>query len=409
MPDADHRPNRPLSARWLDLEVGDREVVPRYLVTPTDRAMVDRALAWLSENEGTRRADIEAHVLDACPSQARRLSWLALMKMLQGLCGFVVPSPIQPALLREAVFEAAAQVDRSRDAVLGDVAERFSLSVTDLERWLYADIMPERCLGALPAGLTAEEAARRYNLAQAQGLLQRSEWARIRAGAQLAPVLRHARRQRLICNVDRGTAAARPKEDGDWQIVVSGPLSLFHHTTIYGRAMAGWLPVLARAPGWTLEASCRLRDIGPRRFRADHTGPISAVESQPLRPFDSALETHFARDMAREVGDRFHVLREADPYQVDGQVVCPDFTLIERETDLRVAVELVGFWTPEYLTRKLALLRQVSPGWVICVDESLAAGREGQLPPGPLFRFRRRVPVRAFVSFLERTVLRRGS
>lgn len=409
MDDADRGPSRPFSTRWLDLEVGDREVVPRYLVTPADRAVVDDALAWLSENAGTRRADLEAHVLDACPSQARRPSWLALMQMLQGLCGFVVPCPIQPALLREAVFEAAAQADGSREAVLGEVAERFSLSAAELVRSLYADLTPERRLGTLPAGLSAEEVMQRYNLGLAQGLLQRSEWARIRAGAQLAPVLRHARRQRLICNVEKGGGASAPPADGPWQILVSGPLALFHHTTIYGRAMAGWLPVLARAPGWELEASCRLRDVGPRRFLADHTGPISAVASQPLRPFDSALETHFARDMAREVGERFHVIREADPYQVDGRVVCPDFTLIERETGLRIAVELVGFWTPEYLTRKLSVLRQVSPGWVVCVDESLAAGREAQLPPGPLFRFRRRVPVRAFVSFLERTVLsRRG-
>jgi predicted nuclease of restriction endonuclease-like RecB superfamily len=382
----------PVPERLLDVRLDGPRVVPRYLTGPADHALAAEALAALRALRGQPRAEVEAALFArAAELGHRRLAWLALTNLVRSLCGFRSRSPVQPALLREAVFAAAA-VDRA--GALDEVSNRFGMSPDEVRECLYADVPAERLLGPVPEELTASSLAACYNLSLAQGVLVRAEAVTVRVSGNWATVLRHASRQQLLC---------RAKRDAEGVAIrLSGPLSLFHHTTKYGRAMAGWLPVVIRAPGWRLEATCRLRRAGRRVFCADHRDPVSAVGTRPLKPFDSDLERRFARDLTRLAGDRFEVLREADPVQLeDGRVVCPDFTLVGRPDGApRLQVELVGFWTPQYLSRKLALLRAL-PSWIVCIDESLAAGHPDELPAGPLFRFRRRIVVEEFLAFVD--------
>ena len=66
-------------------------------------------------------------------------------------------------------------------------------------------------------------------------------------------------------------------------------------------------------------------------------------------------------------------------------------------------VEIVGFWTPDYLTEKLARLRQAAlPAFVLCIDEERACA-PSELPPGlPVVTFRRRVDAAAVMREVER-------
>jgi hypothetical protein len=63
----------------------------------------------------------------------------------------------------------------------------------------------------------------------------------------------------------------------------------------------------------------------------------------------------------------------------------------------------VGFWTPDYLSEKLARLRQASPpAFVLCIDEERACA-PSELPPGlPVVTFRRRVDAAAVMREVER-------
>jgi hypothetical protein len=383
----------PVPERLLDLRLDGPRVVPRYLTGPDGHALAAEALETLARLRGQPRVEVEEALrARAAALGRRRLAWLALTNLVRSLCGFRSRSPVQPATLREAVFVAAA-ADRS--GALDAASNRFGMAPDEVLECLYADVPAERLLGPVPDELTAPGLAACYNLSLAQGVLVRAEAVTVRVSANWATVLRHASRQRLLCQAER--------DAGGVAIRLSGPLSLFRHTTKYGRAMAGWLPVVVRAPGWRLEAVCRLRRAGRRVLCAGHGDPVCAAATRPLRPFDSELERRFARDLSRVAGDRFDVLREADPVQLDdGRVVCPDFTLVGRPDGApRIQVEIVGFWTPGYLARKLALLRAL-PEWVVCIDESLAAGRELELPAGPIFRFRRRIAAEAFLAFVDR-------
>ena len=72
------------------------------------------------------------------------------------------------------------------------------------------------------------------------------------------------------------------------------------------------------------------------------------------------------------------VSRERSPLSAGGAVFLPDFTL--RHADGReAAVELVGFWTPEYLATKVAKIRAVGDvPLVLVVAKALAVGDAGR-------------------------------
>ena len=119
--------------------------------------------------------------------------------------------------------------------------------------------------------------------------------------------------------------------------------------------------------------------------------------------FDSRLEERFARDVARLAPD-WDVIREPVPLQAGATLIFPDFLLRHRiHPERQALVEIVGFWTPDYLTHKLARLRQAAPpAFVLCIDAERGCA-PSELPPGlPVVTFRRRVDAAAVMREVER-------
>ena len=76
----------------------------------------------------------------------------------------------------------------------------------------------------------------------------------------------------------------------------------------------------------------------------------------------------------------------------------PDFTLVSARG--RVLVEVVGYWTPEYLASKAEGLRAVEVPMVVCVDELHACGDLS--PRSGVLAYRGRVDASALVAEAER-------
>ena len=103
------------------------------------------------------------------------------------------------------------------------------------------------------------------------------------------------------------------------------------------------------------------------------------------------------------------VVAFASPLLVDvgqRQPLFPDFELSCRaQPARRWLVELVGFWTPECMRRKLEALRAARlTRFVLCVDAALNCG-EAELPAGAAsVRFERRPDPRAVLAIVEAEV-----
>ena len=122
------------------------------------------------------------------------------------------------------------------------------------------------------------------------------------------------------------------------------------------------------------------------------------------RQYDSRLEERFAREFQRLAPD-WDVLREPEPISAGAVLIFPDFALQRRShPGPRWLVEIAGFWTPDYLARKVALYRAARvSNLVLCIDEARNCA-DADLPPSALVvRFRRRVDAAAVLrAILER-------
>ena len=83
-------------------------------------------------------------------------------------------------------------------------------------------------------------------------------------------------------------------------------------------------------------------------------------------------------------------------------LIFPDFALRHRGDGRLWFVEIVGFWTPDYVKRKLALLRAAElTNLVLCIDETRDCS-DGAIPRSSrVVRFRRRVDAVAVLRLIE--------
>ncbi len=447
----EHRARRASPHLALDLVAAALEGPPHSLLSPAYlgpqdypwlRALLDEAARF----EGARRSELSARLSEPLPVQAPQAQLRMARAVLEQLVTDRAESAVKPRQARQLVFEAAAGAARSgvcaaqpravappgadtdmdwRTRVIDRVAADLGVDRSDLLESLFADLPGERTIQPLPAGLTAQELCLRTNAALASGLLARASSVRVSVHGSARAVVRHARRVGLLCvatqsaerpairnergapSAPGGARRAEPAplaDDGpglgarDAVLHLSGPLSLFRHTVIYGRALASLLPRLAWCDRFELQAEVVLRGGEMRRLLIRSGDPLPPARELPR--YDSRLEERFARDFARAAPD-WHLVREPEPVPLaGGRLVFPDFELLHRhDPSRRWLLEIVGFWTPAYLEQKLRSLRQAElERLVLCIDETRNCS-DSELPAGArVVRFRRRIDPHAVLA-----------
>jgi hypothetical protein len=224
-------------------------------------------------------------------------------------------------------------------------------------------------------------------------MLFRASAVRIDVEGTTRGLVRHAKWHGLICVVAERSGGAGAMME------LSGPFALFRNTRLYGRALGELVPLLAWCARFRLQAECVLdgRSLTLQLATGDPIFP-----SVMRRQYDSLLEERFAREF-RRLAPIWDVIREPEPINVGGPLIFPDFALRHRvDPARRWLLEIVGFWTPDYLARKLALYRRARlANLILCIDERRNCS-EADLPPGSqVVRYRRRVDASAVLQVLE--------
>jgi hypothetical protein len=379
-----------LRADLARFELVGGQIVPEWL-GPEDhpwlRDLLDRAGASVGRTVRELDQRLGAPLPRSAPPGRVRMA----SEVVRGLVETEATGARAPEV-REAVFLASSvrrrAGDWSRDLALEDAARALGAPVRDVERALLGDLPSERTVRPLDLG--PAELALRVNQALANTLLQRATTLEIEAYGNSRDLVRHVRRRGLICVVRRAPDGLR--------LDISGPFAVFRRTTLYGRAYASILPRLPWCERFALRATCALTG-GSGELRLGPGDPI--YPAAPPRRFDSKLEEAFARDLAKRHPD-WGLVREPEPVEVDGTLVFPDFALYRlAEPHRRWTVEIVGFWTPEYLRTKLERLRQ-TPGWIVAIDRRLNCSDDDLPPTLGVVRFDRKVPVDEIVALADR-------
>lgn len=382
-----------LPASLLRYSIAGDRVVPRFLGDadhPWLRALIDEALRFV----GRRRRELDERLRQplACGPDAWKQRLAA--HVLDGTFAGERRTRSNARAIRAALFGAAARSTEPRELVVARVAAGLGMTATDLADALFADLPSERIVVAPKLLISPQELALRANLALAQALIFRASSIVIDVEGNARALVRHAKLRGLICEVEA------PEDAGAIRLRISGPLALFRRTLLYGRALGELLPLLSWSRRFRLRATCML-DGAPRTLELASGEPI--FPSTEPRRFDSSVEARFARDFARLALD-WDIIREPEPVRAGSTLVFPDFALVHRtEPERRWLLEIIGFWMPDYLARKLAQYRSAGlRDLILCIDEQRDCA-PGDLPPDAyVLRYRRRVDAAAVQALISR-------
>lgn len=348
----------------------NRQVTPDRLLRGRDAIYlqaVEQCLVIYRQGVGRIRQELHSNVEDClgtiagCPP--RRIS--AFCKLLDDAGDYAV-STGKAASLRKRVFSLAATmhpVVERREGIFENelldaqakVAKEVGLSWQEIEDRLFDDVIELQKLKHFPDSLSPTSLLSRYNLAQTQAALYRATRVRIDAFEHAPTIIRHAKLAGLMHRIGR----IRKPDDSrvmGYRMVLDGPVSSMRESTRYGIGFAKLLPTLLACQQWDLLADV----IGPqdRRFKL-RISPADRLttESQAPAEFDSELERRIADLWESEPAEGWQFARDTEFLVQGQQIFTPDFILSNNAGE-KIYIEVVGFWTPEYLQEKYQRLQQ---------------------------------------------------
>jgi predicted nuclease of restriction endonuclease-like RecB superfamily len=338
-----------------------------------------------------------------------------LAAVIEAHCTFSSNPPAPPADLRAAAFQRGPVTRKqdlfsptSREQALAEAAEQFGLTVEQAEAGLYADLIEEQILVDLGDSLAPGDLIARYNLELARGLLYWAREVRMQVYDNYKDVFKFIKLFKLMHTIHPLGNDDLP--DG-YHITLHGPISPFVKSTIrYGIQFAKFLPALLLCQHWQMEA-----DVQPPGVRGRKPLLYTLDDRTDLRthfkgsgPFDSRLEADFAAEFETKYGGarrQWELAREDELILVGDTVMIPDFSFTHRKDGRRALLEIVGFWHPNYLRRKLAKVRQAGRRDLILLVYKSANVAEGEFEAasaGEVLTFVRKPILKDVLAAVER-------
>lgn len=311
------------------------------------------------------------------PTAPRRFS--AVVGALQRVTGGRAKNTRAAREARTLVLGAPALTPDERRVRIARAAEELAVTPAMIETLLWCDLPRERPVElphGRPSGL---EVAAFANVHIIQRALRRARSVTLRVVDDAGPLLRAAATRGLLAHATidgRGTSV----------IEIVGPLALFHRTSVYGRALADLVPLLGELRQFSLDIHVQ---TDTATFTTVLTSPL-LLPAPPARlvaaPYPVA---RLARDLAKALPGAV-ITTTPDLVAGGGALACPDVAIDLDGT--RWYLEIAGFWTADYLSRRLAVYEAAGVRAILCAAASVR--QESELPPSVLL-FDRRVDVDA--------------
>ncbi|ELY73512.1 DUF790 family protein [Natrinema pallidum] len=412
-----------LTANLARSRTTDKEIRPLF-IDPTDgryRETAGELIQLFESHLDEPKGDLEDAIDELTVADTDYKIVQGLAKLLKDECEFEVVASVNPHDIRQRLFEKAnARYPIVRQPTLGEdtqklevystVADELGISLEECYRGMYADLEDNKRLvriGTRTADqyatggdsststtaltgssdeeyehtdLTADWLLTRYNLALAQAVFYDAIEMWIRVWDHFGTVFSYVKLFGLMHRIypidANGERVASTDQAAGYEAVLDGPASLFSKSQKYGIRMANFLPALPLCDRWEMTAEILVDETTDetRAFTLDHTENLDSHYSAGNK-FDSDVERTLAQKWERS-NTEWELVREDDIFDLGAEVMIPDFA-IEHPDGRRVILEIVGFWTPEYLESKLAKIRKVeADNFVLAVSERLDCASE---------------------------------
>ncbi len=322
------------------------------------------------------------------------------------------PEDILPFEIRKKVFEHAKYTtnDEERRTAIENAAKELGITVDCLLSHMFADMEDEQVITQFDA-IDTKTLIKLYNLSLAQTLLFRATEMEFSVSANAGEVFSAIKRLGLMYHA---------YQTDRLYVKVDGPMSVLKLTEKYGTSFAKLLPAIVKSDDFNLKAFIVRRKDNVRQYILDldakhkwffPTLP-SPLPSSPEPAGEHEHEKEKKDDYGRWLEERFAtdfksldigwtLRREPCALITDAgtRVIIPDF-VFEKGT-LKVYMEIVGFWTENYLKEKFENLNAFKDRIIVAVDETLSCSKLKENENMNLVYFKNKIPLITIVKILK--------
>lgn len=360
--------------------------------------------------EGVSKAKLDENILEMEAKYTDYKLVRGICHLLEQRCIYALPGRTFPhggnnnamnaINLRRKIFEESSRngypaTEDERKQILQKFATESDLTTDELETAMWADLDKNKYLKNFES-LSPLQLISWYNISILQSLLLNCiklefsvyggfSWKKIlRKIKQLGLMYFLFQENNLESESNKQTRnqemVFNSKKDKRVVCTVEGPLSIVRLTDKYGTAMAKLIPFIIFTDTWSIDAIILRKSIsGVRKtyrfqisnkdkdlplFDASKVQPQSEsnmdsglIYKNAIDNFDSIVEKKFM-DKFLKFSIGWNLIREPDPLILsNGKAFIPDFVF--EKYGIKVYLEIVGFWTSEYLKRKLEKIKDL--------------------------------------------------
>lgn len=360
--------------------------------------------------EGVSKAKLDENILEMEAKYTDYKLVRGICHLLEQRCVYALPGRTFPhggnnnamnaINLRRKIFEESSRngypaTEDERKQILQKFATESDLTTDGLETAMWADLDKNKYLKNFES-LSPLQLISWYNISILQSLLLNCiklefsvyggfSWKKIlRKIKQLGLMYFLFQENNLESESNKQTRnqemVFNSKKDKRVVCTVEGPLSIVRLTDKYGTAMAKLIPFIIFTDTWSIDAIILRKSIsGVRKtyrfqisnkdkdlplFDASKVQPQSEsnmdsglIYKNAIDNFDSIVEKKFM-DKFLKFSIGWNLIREPDPLILsNGKAFIPDFVF--EKYGIKVYLEIVGFWTSEYLKRKLEKIKDL--------------------------------------------------
>lgn len=360
--------------------------------------------------EGVSKAKLDENILEIEAKYTDYKLVRGICHLLEQRCVYALPGRTFPhggnnnamnaINLRRKIFEESSRngypaTEDERKQILQKFATESDLTTDELEIAMWADLDKNKYLKNFES-LSPLQLISWYNISILQSLLLnciKLEFS-VYGGFSWKKILRKIKQLGLMYFLfhENNLESESNKQTRNQEMVfnskkdkrvictVEGPLSIVRLTDKYGTAMAKLIPLIIFTDIWSIDAIILRKSIsGVRKtyrfqisnkdkdlplFDASKVQPQSesnmnsgSIYKNAIDNFDSIVEKKFM-DKFLKFSIGWNLIREPDPLILsNGKAFIPDFVF--EKYGIKVYLEIVGFWTSEYLKRKLEKIKDL--------------------------------------------------
>lgn len=310
------------------------------------------------------------------------------------LCASKSTTDLNSKELRENLFQLChafrleqgadekTEVIKFRNLVLEQASIKLQLAIKDIDSALFADYPNFSVFSSLAKHGSVYDLICLLNSKLVRTILLRSSIIEIITTDHCRRLVRQAKLRGLICEI-------LPKNQKQNFLRISGPLSLFRSTNLYGRRLFEFIPLLFWTYKFQLRASCNWQDGNRLYLNIDSNMPLKPAN--PPGDFDSKLESQFYVSFLA-LTTEWHLLREPEAFETESRLFFPDFEGKHLQSSFSVLLEVIGYWGDEYIKKKIEEAELLKDRYFIfCVADKYKSNFKCISPKHRVIPFKRKI------------------